>query len=83
MLGFVGCLLEDLRLHSEAQKESYPDRLGALEEKLDQDGVASALSQLASISQATTPGAGCVLNEMQKAGVSMDMLDGVIGGGSQ
>ena len=74
--GFVLCLLTELQSYSEQNSASFSDELHDLDELLRRSGVGPVLTKLAMIAGGTAPDASCALNEMQNAGISMDLLLG-------
>jgi hypothetical protein len=74
--GFVRCLLDNLRAYSEAHGESFTDKLPHMLESLNENGAKPLLREMIVVSEARGPaGETCALNELQKAGISVDALD--------
>jgi hypothetical protein len=74
--GFVRCLLDNLRAYSEAQGESFAERLPRMLDSLDEHGAKPLLREMIVVSEARGPtGEACALNELQKAGIGIDTLE--------
>lgn len=71
--GVVRCLVKDLRVYSEEHNEPFSDKLPHMLESLDKSGPAPLLRSMMIVSGAR--GESCALDELQKAGISLDSLD--------
>ena len=71
--GVVRCLVEDLRVYSEEHNEPFAPKLPLMLALLDERGPEPLLK---SMMIASGPrGEGCALNELQKAGLSLESLE--------
>jgi hypothetical protein len=75
MHGFVMCLLNELRADAAGRGQPFSENLLAMEQSLDRSGAKSVLHDLILVAQARGPQSeGCALNELQKAGLSLDAI---------
>ncbi len=75
MHGFVTCLLNESRADAESRNRPFSENLLAMEQALDKSGAKSVLQDLTLVAGARSPqNESCPLNELQKAGLSVDAL---------
>jgi len=73
--GLVSCLLSELQAHAADRGQVFSENLTAMERSLDRFGAKSVLRELIWVAQGRGPqGESCALNELQKAGISLDAL---------
>lgn len=77
MRGVIGCLLTILRTQTEEQGLKYSDQLRILDEKLTREGTGAALLWLPSGWSESSPEATCLFDELQRAGMTLEMASGV------
>ena len=74
--GLVRCLLDQYRAYTEEHGESFSDKPSRMRTSLDQSGPLPLVKELAIIAQTRNKGGDlCAMNEMQKAGISVEDLD--------
>jgi len=74
--GFVRCLVNELKSYSAQQEESFSQRLRTVQDSMDRQGVPSVLQDLLTLARAQSGASdACAVDELKKAGVSLDALN--------
>jgi hypothetical protein len=68
--------MNELKSYSAQQQEPFSQRLRTVQDSLDKQGTASVLQDLLTLARAqSASGDACAVNELKKAGLTVDALN--------